>query len=134
MAQHEFVPSITDKDPPIIPPIDSEPTSTLKYVSAYGLTPETKQVSVLTASELPEPEASGYHFKGWYYDLAFKDKAAIGDTLTEEVTLYAWWIKVKSQTLNLSTLGLSPGSHIIAVRSRGRTAQKSSLSELTITI
>ena len=52
-------------------------------------TPEKINVGFLPA--LPELEAEGFVFKGWYYDAEFTKKASEGDAVNGNITLYAKW-------------------------------------------
>ena len=44
---------------------------------------------------LPTPTKSGYTFAGWYYDASQIHEAFAGDSLTDDVTLYAKWLPGK---------------------------------------
>ena len=49
-------------------------------------------IDPITSDTLPElevPTKSGYNFIGWYYDIDLSQIAQQGDTLTEDITLYA---------------------------------------------
>lgn len=84
-----------------------QPTGfTVSYVTDHGTTPgEKTDIEALSAAELPEISETGYTFGGWYYDSSFSVKASVGDTLTENVTLYAKWTVVQ-YTITVS------GSHV----------------------
>lgn len=66
------------------------------YVSAQGTAPSTvSNVAAISASMLPSLSVAGYVFGGWYTDAAFTTKAGVGDTLTDDVTLYAKWTETE---------------------------------------
>lgn len=65
-------------------------TFTLTYDSAHGTVVQpTGKVSALPPS-LPNPNAEGYYFAGWFY--ANGTKANGNDILREDTTLYAKWV------------------------------------------
>lgn len=73
----------------------------ITYVSKYGSPPVTTTVlTTIDEVHLPSMTADGYKFLGWYYTSTFDDgtKAEIGDTISDNITLYAKWkpITVKS--------------------------------------
>ena len=71
--------------------------------SGYSITfEETVSTSVTDLTEqttlptpLPTPTKSGYTFAGWYYDSSQIHEAFAGDSLTDDVTLYAKWLPGK---------------------------------------
>ena len=38
-------------------------------------------------------EREGYYFNGWYKDIESKDRFTFGEALTEDVTLYAYYVE-----------------------------------------
>lgn len=72
-----------------------------KYTISYNLnydnaeTPKNKtawQNSKFTSKILYTPsKRQGYDFEGWYKDIEFKNKVSIGEEITGNVTLYAYW-------------------------------------------
>ena len=74
---------------------------TINYVSAYGQKPADIIIydgNVLTGRNLPELSCKGYEFLGWYTSNSFEEETRItsGYIVTEDLTLYAKWIKVSS--------------------------------------
>ena len=56
-----------------------------------------QEIDEISASSLPEPlpdlEAVGYTFDGWYLDLGYMQRAIPGEKITQDTTLYAKWIQ-----------------------------------------
>jgi len=74
-----------------------------EVVPGYSITFEenggTEQTDLSDVTELPDPlpipTKEGYTFVGWYYDDDLFDEALAGDLLTDDVTLYARWLRGK---------------------------------------
>ncbi len=67
---------------------------TIDFQSAYGETLQSQSRQALTMMEgLPQPEADGYSFGGWYYDASYQELVSAEDELTQDVVLYARWIE-----------------------------------------
>lgn len=70
----------------------------IKVTVTYVLNGHGDAIDALTdvnqlPATLPTPTAAGFTFLGWYTDEALKTPAVAGAALTENVTLYADWIK-----------------------------------------
>lgn len=70
---------------------------TVEFESNGGSEIESQKVEEGGSIKEPEdPTRGGYDFKGWYKDENFEDEWNFAeDTVTEEITLYAKWEKVK---------------------------------------
>lgn len=80
---------------------------------------------------LPIISKTNYNFVGWYYDSTFTQEAHAGDTLSANVDLYAKFTALPTNiTLDLSTLGLPEGTHVIQFKlsDDGATKRDSELS------
>ena len=67
----------------------------IEYVTAHGAAPATKYVrKTIGTSELPELTEPGYTFFGWYTDSSFAEgtEVSVGNSITQNITLYAKWI------------------------------------------
>lgn len=56
--------------------------------------------NVKVPESLPLPTASGYRFAGWYTDTNLTTEVVVGTALTENITLYAKWVKQVVLTIN----------------------------------
>lgn len=98
-----FYPSIGVSDEP--------QTYTITYSCTRLSAPASTNVSVLTASELPEISDNETKVVSYYYDDEYTQKAEIGDVLTSDVTLYALEedvrinISLTSSSVTLATEG-----------------------------
>ena len=71
----------------------------LNAPSGYTITFETNGGSTIPDIEeatelpisLPKPVKENHIFRGWYYDSDFTNRAFPGDTLTDDIVLYAKW-------------------------------------------
>lgn len=66
------------------------PVYTVEYNSLGG-TPVSTLTGQTEITYLPTIVKTGYDFLGWYYEISFNNQARIGDTLTQNVVLYAKW-------------------------------------------
>ena len=56
----------------------------------------------LSSSLASYHDSTQYSFGGWYYDSSYTQIASVGDTLTQNVNLYAKLVSVSAQSANLS--------------------------------
>ncbi len=70
--------------------------------NGHGKHPNTVEVNKINT--LPEITDEGYTFIGWYYDKELTKKVNIGDTVTENKTVYAKW-EVKKFTVHFNSNG-----------------------------
>ena len=73
--------------------------------------------SKLSADQLPELTKTGYRFKGWYTDGGFNLAFNINNTIGENITLYAKWVKLYTVSFSIdnqivSTVVLEDGEHL----------------------
>ena len=61
--------------------------------NGYGEKPDSVNASSLP-NPLPELSAEDFIFEGWYYDSEFDKKAVAGETITDNITLYAKWVQI----------------------------------------
>lgn len=73
------------------------------------------EMAACEINESPYTYKQGYRFKGWYFDSKFEEKVEFPLTLTEDITLYAWWEEIV-YLVNFETNGGSP----IATREVGK--------------
>ena len=64
---------------------------TLSYVSYYGEVPIAHLVDTVASADIPSLTHSDYEFVGWYYDTQYNQAVVIGDTLSDNTTIYAKW-------------------------------------------
>ena len=78
-------------------------TYTVTFVANGGTTPSPlTDINVITT--LPNSVRSGYQFLGWFYDdSTFELRVKIGDTITNDINVYANWQKL--YTLSFNTMG-----------------------------
>ncbi len=74
-------------------------TFTVTYnVNGHGTAPAKAENVTALPQTLPTVTAEGYTFDGWYVDAECTTKATAGAELTSDVTLYAKWTKVPTET------------------------------------
>ena len=75
------------ENPPVAPVVGFNIT----FEENGGTTQTDLSEQTALPNPLPTPTKTGYTFVGWYYDSAFTQKANAGDTIENNVTLYAKW-------------------------------------------
>lgn len=81
---------------------------TISYVSEYSAPDYTTFINnnnILIEYNLPTLTAEGYEFLGWYYDEAYTQKAAVGDTVSGgDMSLYAKWKEIITVNSKMTAL------------------------------
>ena len=99
--------------PPVTPPVPQ--TYTVTFNSNLGSPVQTAIVnSGGTAFKPSDPTRAGYDFEGWYRDSGFANKVIFPIVVTENITLYARWTPVSSQTYFV-TFVTNGGSSVAAL-------------------
>ena len=76
----------------------------ITYEENGGTTQTDLTEQTVLPTPLPTPTRSGYTFLGWYYDSSFTNAAVAGDSLTNDVTLYAKW-QLNTYTITFNSNG-----------------------------
>lgn len=85
-------------------------------VNGHGTAPDPQTVDIDTRAVKPtDPAQTGWRFDGWYTD---KDCTAAYDfdkEVTENITLYAKWVKTVTVTYHVGSYGTAPDSQTVDV-------------------
>lgn len=83
-------------------------------VNGHGTAPDPQTVDIGTKAVRPtDPAQTGWRFDGWYTD---KDCTAAYDfdkEVTENITLYAKWVKTVTVTYHVGSYGTAPASQTV---------------------
>lgn len=83
-------------------------------VNGHGTAPAPQTVDIGTKAVKPtDPAQTGWRFDGWYTD---KDCTAAYDfdkEVTEDITLYAKWVKTVTVTYHVGSYGTAPASQTV---------------------
>lgn len=83
-------------------------------VNGHGTAPDPQTVDIGTKSVRPtDPAQTGWRFDGWYTD---KDCTAAYDfdsVVTDNITLYAKWVKTVTVTYHVGSYGTAPASQTV---------------------
>lgn len=83
-------------------------------VNGHGTAPDPQTVDIGTKAVRPtDPAQTGWRFDGWYTD---KDCTAAYDfdkEVTENITLYAKWVKTVTVTYHVGSYGTAPDSQTV---------------------
>lgn len=83
-------------------------------VNGHGTAPDPQTVDIGTKAVKPtDPVQTGWRFDGWYTD---KDCTAAYDfdkEVTEDITLYAKWVKTVTVTYHVGSYGTAPASQTV---------------------
>ncbi len=83
-------------------------------VNGHGTAPDPQTVDIGTKAMKPtDPAQTGWRFDGWYTD---KDCTAAYDfdkEVTENITLYAKWVKTVTVTYHVGSYGTAPASQTV---------------------
>ena len=83
-------------------------------VNGHGTAPDPQTVDIGTKSVRPtDPAQTGWRFDGWYTD---KDCTAAYDfdsKVTDNITLYAKWVKTVTVTYHVGSYGTAPASQTV---------------------
>lgn len=90
-------------------------TQTVTFdVNGHGTAPDPQTVDIGTKAVRPaDPVQTGWRFDGWYTD---KDCTAAYDfdkEVTEDITLYAKWVKTVTVTYHVGSYGTAPASQTV---------------------
>ena len=83
-------------------------------VNGHGTAPDPQTVDIGTKAVRPtDPSQTGWRFDGWYTD---KDCTAAYDfdsVVTDNITLYAKWVKTVTVTYHVGSYGTAPASQTV---------------------
>ena len=90
-------------------------TQTVTFdVNGHGTAPDPQTVDIGTKAVRPtDPAQTGWRFDGWYTD---KDCTAAYDfdsVVTDNITLYAKWVKTVTVTYHVGSYGTAPASQTV---------------------
>lgn len=74
---------------------ETTPTYTVMFQTNNGSKIAPIDTDIL--QNVPTPTRAGYLFDGWYFDTAFTNKALFPLEITNNMTLYAKWLKIEGE-------------------------------------
>ena len=75
------------------------PEYTVTFNTVGGTTVDSKTVDENNVISTPTTEKDGYTFAGWYTDDQYTTEFNFNTPITEDITLYAKWVEVGSETV-----------------------------------
>lgn len=83
-------------------------------VNGHGTAPDPQTVDIGTKAVKPtDPVQTGWRFDGWYTDKDCTAAYAFDKEVTEDITLYAKWVKTVTVTYHVGSYGTAPDSQTV---------------------
>lgn len=83
-------------------------------VNGHGTAPDPQTVDIGTKSVRPtDPAQTGWRFDGWYTDRDCTAAYDFDSVVTDNITLYAKWVKTVTVTYHVGSYGTAPASQTV---------------------
>lgn len=83
-------------------------------VNGHGTAPDPQTVDIGTKAVRPaDPVQTGWRFDGWYTDKDCTAAYYFDKEVTEDITLYAKWVKTVTVTYHVGSYGTAPASQTV---------------------
>lgn len=83
-------------------------------VNGHGTAPDPQTVDIDTKAVKPtDPAQTGWRFDGWYTDKGCTVAYDFDKEVTEDITLYAKWVKTVTVTYHVGSYGTAPDSQTV---------------------